>query len=219
MASLVLFLAIFLTAGAFQKAGPVGDFLFQKLSLFLGIGYYLIPLAFLLIAIAIYIDIKKKFSKIRIFGIFLFLISTLGFIDLISEQGGWLGSILSKTENFLGPYMALTLSLILTAISLTIIFDSVPKFKKREKENFAEKKGGLSEKERKNLQSNLDLNEKTEKKKLFNLKNESQNNKIDNEKIEQTEEKKVFKISTFEKKKLESDGEKMSERVQESYNL
>ncbi len=145
VAGILLFIAIFMGAAPFAASGPVGTFLYEKLSIFLGVGYYLVPISFLILAMTFYADIKRKFNKVKIFGILLFLISALGFIDLISGKGGWLGHILSKMENYLGSAMSVILSLILVAISQVIIFDTVPKIGRGEEDDNA--RDDLSEEE------------------------------------------------------------------------
>jgi len=88
-----IFFSIFLFSAAFSYAGPVGDFFFEKLTILLGVGYFIVPVLFLALAFVFLKNINSRFSKIKIFGSLLFLISALGFIDLIFQKGGFLGGL------------------------------------------------------------------------------------------------------------------------------
>ncbi len=196
-ASLILFISLFFAAAAFGQGGKLGDFLFQKLSIFLGVGYFLIPLGFFLLSISFFKDIKKKINKVKIFGLILFIISALGFIDLVSDRGGWLGSIISQTEQYLGTPMSIVLSLFLVAISQVIIFDSVPSF------NFGKKE------EDEEGEIEIEINQGKNKLKLGKVKKEKVLNLFDGDekKVEEKKEKKKgessFIISGLGKKKKE----------------
>ncbi len=202
-AALLFFLFIFMIAASFGAAGKVGDFLYENLEKVFGVGYYLIPISFFMLATSFIKDIKKQFTKIKFFGILLFVTSGLGFIDIVFEKGGYLGSIISETQNFLGTGMSIVLSLVMLIISQVIIFDGIPKFKKKE-----EKEEHLEEVlEQKSLGTPIKSNETGFFGNKKNTPPEDMEQKI--------EEKKVFTISGFEKKSSLNEGEKMSEKIQE----
>ena len=217
IAAILFFVAIFMMAAAFAGAGPVGDFLYRNLEKFFGVGYYLVPVSFLILAAAFFKDIKKQFTNIKLFGILLFIVAGLGFIDIIFENGGYLGAIISKTQNFFGPWMSIVLSIIMLVISQVIIFDGIPKIKRKEKaEEYVEYTDELSEEEEKNIAKTSGVPIKSNQKSLFAKKNTQKDTPSAEEMVEKPEEKKTFKISGFEKKKLENEGDKMSEKISQS---
>ena len=52
IAVLFFVLAIFLSLSAFEKGGPVGAWIFDKLKMLVGMGYYLLPILFFILAIS-----------------------------------------------------------------------------------------------------------------------------------------------------------------------
>lgn len=88
--------AIFILAG-FQEAGPAGSFFFQAFKKVFGWGYYLLPAISFLIALSFIGEAAgSSFLLISIGGV-LFLISGLGFIDLISPGSG--GIMITASHN------------------------------------------------------------------------------------------------------------------------
>ena len=222
IAILLIFVAIFLIAGAFQKAGSVGDFLYKNLSDVMGIGYYLLPLSAIIFAISFFKNIDKQFTKIKAFGFALFIISGLGFIELVFSQeggyagGGYIGAILAKTENYLGAPMAVVLSLIILIISQIIIFDGIPKIKSSKNKEELPFTENLSENEENKVFNNLNSTTEKPTQKLFTV-GRNPNNIGDTK--EKKEEKKIFKISAFEKNNSEKEGNSMTEKITENKNF
>jgi S-DNA-T family DNA segregation ATPase FtsK/SpoIIIE len=214
MGVLLIFIAIFLIAAAVESAGPVGNFLYNNFEKLMGVGYYLLPLSAIIFSIVLFKDIKKKVTKIKIFGFALFLISGLGFIELVFSQGGYFGTLLAKTEIYLGPFMSVILSIITLVISQIIIFDGVPKisiFRKTEELEYSE---NLPEQEEEKILKSSTAPIKSTKSLFFNKKKKEETDST----IEKKEEKKVFKISAFEKNKSKDEGENMTEKIK-SNNL
>jgi S-DNA-T family DNA segregation ATPase FtsK/SpoIIIE len=218
IAIFLIFITIFLIASAFNFAGPIGEFLYKYLYMFMGIGYYLLPISALIFSITFLKDIEKKFTKIKMFGFGLFLISGLGFIELVFGGGGYLGMIISKTQDYLGAPMAVVLSLIFLIISQVIIFDGIPKIN-RKKNNIRKVKYSeeLSEEEEKKILESSE-SPKNSTQKLFSFKKDNLNNHSEGDSIEKKEEKKIFKISAFEKNKSEKDGDSMTKKIMENNN-
>lgn len=218
IATMLFFVAIFMMAAAFQTAGPVGDFLYSNLETFFGIGYYLIPASFFILAMAFFKDIEKRFVNIKFFGIMLFIVAGLGLIDImLPGRGGYLGDGISRIENLFGPAMSIVLFIVMLIISQVIIFDGIPRLKKKEiAEEYVEYTDELSEIEREKIAKSSAAPINFGQKSLFSRKTAPNNQNItpaEEEMIEEKEEKKVFKISGFEKNKLENEGKKMSEKI------
>ncbi len=124
-----VFFIIFLLA-SFHKAGFVGDEIFYWLSVLLGIGYFLIPLFFLMLAISFFKAEEKEFNRIKIFGGMLFFVSGLGMIDLVSRtyftpEGGKLGWVISTPLLKLFGFAASAIILLaVIVISCLVIFET-----------------------------------------------------------------------------------------------
>ncbi|MDE2116587.1 MAG: DNA translocase FtsK 4TM domain-containing protein, partial [Patescibacteria group bacterium] len=99
VASIVFFvLAIFTALAIWDKAGIVGHYTFHGLSYLLGVGYYLLPLIFVVLALTFLRNIHKRFDPAKLYGATLFLVSLLGIIDIVSPtadgsipSGGYIG--------------------------------------------------------------------------------------------------------------------------------
>ena len=85
-------LATLTVLAVWEKAGPVGHYTFSGLSFLLGIGYYLLPLIFIAFGISSLISLHRKFDSLKLIGFSLFLLSSLGIIDILSAgNGGFIG--------------------------------------------------------------------------------------------------------------------------------
>lgn len=132
--SFFIFFAVLFLAAAFEKAGKIGEMIYSNLEEFFGVGYYVFPILFLIIAFVFFKNLKKDFTKIKMAGAGIFTIATLGFIDLVSDEGGSFGSFVSSVKEYLGSEMSGFLFLIFIGISLVIMFDGIPVIKKKVEE-------------------------------------------------------------------------------------
>ncbi len=111
-------------------AGPVGKEIYHLLSILLGIGYFLIPVFFLMLSVSFFKAEEKKFNKIKLLGGILFFISGLGIIDLVSKQywtaqGGKLGWLISAPLfNMFNFYASAVILIALLVISCLILFET-----------------------------------------------------------------------------------------------
>ncbi len=89
-------IATFLVLARFGIGGVVGTFLFSWLSWLLGVGYLLLPLSLVLLAILIFKSFERHFGIIQLVSMFVFLLSALGMINLVFPgDGGILGKAVS----------------------------------------------------------------------------------------------------------------------------
>lgn len=213
----LIFITIFLMAAPFGSAGKIGGFIYKNLNLFMGVGYYLLPISSLIFAIDFFRDIKKKITKIKYFGFGLFLVSGLGFIELVfTDKGGWLGGIISGIKNGVGEAMAIIFSILILIISQVIIFDGIPKIKRRKKEvREVQYYDELSDEEEKKILRSSSP-QKKETKKFFSSEKETKENPKSEDMEGKKEEKKVFKISAFEKNNSQKESETMTEKIKSS---
>ncbi|MBI5134508.1 MAG: DUF87 domain-containing protein [Candidatus Taylorbacteria bacterium] len=85
-------LAIFTSLAIWEKAGIVGHYTYLGLSYLLGVGYYLLPLIFVVLGITTIRNFHRHFDAAKIYGSLLFLLSTLGIIEIVSPTyGGFIG--------------------------------------------------------------------------------------------------------------------------------
>lgn len=115
---------IFLLAG-FEKAGVVGDDLYRGLSYLLGYGYFLIPTLFLLLGISFFRSIHHELAGLKTLGGFLFFLSGLAMLDLISHKSaGIVGSgITVPLVSLFDVYASFAILIVFIIISILILFD------------------------------------------------------------------------------------------------
>ena len=90
-------IAVFLILARFNVGGFVGSVIYKYLSWLLGIGYLLLPLSLLLLAILIFKSFDRHFGLIQLLSMFVFLLSGLSLIDLaFPGDGGVLGAAVSN---------------------------------------------------------------------------------------------------------------------------
>jgi S-DNA-T family DNA segregation ATPase FtsK/SpoIIIE len=119
-------LAIFFLFASLNKGGSLGNTVYNALSKLLGIGYYLIPITFVLLSIAFFGERNKKFYLSKSLGALLFLLSSLGVISLINlESGGFVGKMVAIPLVKLFDYpTSYVITIALAIISILIIYDS-----------------------------------------------------------------------------------------------
>ena len=124
--------ALFLILAYFGIAGIAGDISYGFLSKLFGAGFFLFPLVFILLGIALLKAVTPRFISSAISGGILFLLSSLGLLDLIFRErtgeevtGGLVGKFFAMPfiklfDQIAGGLILLTLVI----ISFIIIFDS-----------------------------------------------------------------------------------------------
>src|SRR3990167_857356 len=122
-------LSIFLMMGAFGLAGQVGTVVYDWLSYLFGFGYYLLPVIFLLLAASFLREQERDFAMPQIFGSFVLFLSSLGLINLFSETGGIVGSLISRPlDSYFHIYFSGVFLSALVVISILVIFNASIKF-------------------------------------------------------------------------------------------
>ena len=118
-------ISIFLILARFGVGGVVGDTLYKYLSLFLGVGYLLLPFSLILLAILIFQSFERHFGIVQMAGMFIFLLSGLGIINLaFPGDGGILGVWVSRPLVAAVDTSATALFLITFMVaSLVVAFD------------------------------------------------------------------------------------------------
>lgn len=126
-------LAAFFLLSAFSIAGKAGEVVYKILHFLLGYGYVLLPLLLVLLGLSFLKSKKPKLGWTRTISAFLFLLSSLGIMDVASlgknteHIGGFLGRILSTPFVALfDVYISLLFLGALLIISILIMFDTSP---------------------------------------------------------------------------------------------
>jgi DNA segregation ATPase FtsK/SpoIIIE, S-DNA-T family len=122
-------ITLFLVMAALGKGGPVGGLAFRGLTYLFGLGYYILPLAFILLAISSFKSTEKEFALPQTIGAILFFVASLGLVDLVStNSGGVVGGIISHPIFLLFDfYLSFIILFALVIISLMVIFDTAIK--------------------------------------------------------------------------------------------
>ncbi|MEK7596725.1 MAG: DNA translocase FtsK [Patescibacteria group bacterium] len=81
-------LAIFASLAIWDRAGIAGHYVFLGLSYLLGVGYYLLPLIFVVLGITFLRNLHRNFDGAKLYGSVPFLVGTLGIIDIVSPAAG-----------------------------------------------------------------------------------------------------------------------------------
>lgn len=140
-----LVLAALIILSYFNLAGIFGGYLYKFLHLSLGVGFFLMPILLIIASVVFFKSLKANIYFSTIFGILLFLISVLGFIEVLStresflnlsQAGGYLGIIAAYPIQYIfGFWASLVIFIGLFLISILITFNISFKnlFKRQEK--------------------------------------------------------------------------------------
>lgn len=122
--------SIFLTLSAFGKAGKVGSFSFTNLSYLFGIGFYILPILFIILSISFFRSLHKKLAVTHSIGGLIFFISSLSLINIsLPGRGGIIGVFISNPLlNMFDTYASVVILFALITISLIVIFDAPLRF-------------------------------------------------------------------------------------------
>lgn len=118
------FSAILILA-SFHNAGPAGEFIYNTLTGFFGLGYYLFPTIFLIMA-GVFLSGEEKKDRamtMTFLGGTLFVVAGLGLIDVLYPgRGGLVGQWMGSLEVPFGytASIIITVTIILAALILTL---------------------------------------------------------------------------------------------------
>lgn len=125
LAVLSVVLAIFLLLGAFGLSGRAGSFSYEWLFYLFGIGYYLLPVVSLLLAVSLLQEQEENFAMPQIFGSLILFLSSLGLVNLFSARGGTAGNFISKPlVSVFDIYLSAIILVALLIVSILVIFNA-----------------------------------------------------------------------------------------------
>ncbi len=120
-------LALFFLMSQFGFAGVAGGFFYDKLHFLLGVGYVLLPLLLVLLGSSFMKSEVPNFGWHRTVSSVLFLLSSLGMIDIASgtHAGGILGQVLAiPFVSLFDVYASIVFLGALLIISILVMFDA-----------------------------------------------------------------------------------------------
>src|SRR3989344_6953376 len=138
---IVTAIALIFILAAFHKAGPAGETIYNFLTVLFGLGYYLFPTIFLIIAAVFLFEKEQKRNlTITAIGATLFINAGLGLIDvLFPEKGGLIGRWIGSIETPFGYVSAIILTGAFLLIALLLTANIPLMFRKKEKLEETEK--------------------------------------------------------------------------------
>ncbi len=105
---LLCVIGLFLLLAAFGAAGIAGSDAYRLIASLLGVGYFLVPAIFFVLAAQALRPEREGFSPIKLLSSGLFFVAGLGFIEIVSNQGGLLGrAIAAPAIQYFDVYIAL----------------------------------------------------------------------------------------------------------------
>ncbi len=120
----LIIIGLFLTLAAFGAAGIAGSDAYRLFASLLGVGYFLVPLLFFMLAGNALREETGAFSIVKMAASAVFLIAGLGFVQIVSEHGGLLGSLIaSPAIQYFDIYAALVLLGGVSLISLLLLLE------------------------------------------------------------------------------------------------
>ncbi len=126
-------LTVIFLLSALHLAGPWGDGIFNFFTMLFGIGYYLLPALALIIAFTLLTESKQEVLGVSLVGAGLFILSALGFIDIISPgSGGVVGSIAGAIKTPFSVPGGIVITIAVMVISFLMILNKPLRLPKRE---------------------------------------------------------------------------------------
>src|SRR3989338_3193218 len=176
-------LTVILLLASFNLAGPAGRFIYGILGGLFGIGYYLLPIVSLIVAVVLFFSHQKKVSGATFLGAGLLIVFVLGFIDIISaDKGGYIGTGVGALELLFGKIASLVITAIGSPASLVLMLNASIKPQSREKEK---------EDEEENERPTVELKLPPEAEERASKKTSEENEKENREESEEDEEVKI----------------------------
>lgn len=133
----VIFISIaaILILASLQKAGPAGSFIYETLTKLFGLGYYLSPAIFLIMA-SMFLTGKEQKNRalmITFLGATLFVLAGLGLIDILyPDKGGLIGQWIGGLESPFGYLVSIIITATILVASLLLTLNLPIRFRKTE---------------------------------------------------------------------------------------
>lgn len=127
-------LTAILILASFQKAGPVGGFIYNILEGLFGWGYFLFPIISLFVAALFILTKERIFFGVTLIGAVIFVLSGLGLIDIIfPKEAGLIGNFIGGLELLFGYTASIILMAIFLLSALLVTFNASIHFARKPK--------------------------------------------------------------------------------------
>ncbi|MEI6864093.1 MAG: DNA translocase FtsK 4TM domain-containing protein [Candidatus Adlerbacteria bacterium] len=124
IAVFLVVVGIIFTLAYFGAAGNGGSDVYTLFNYLLGVGYFLVPMLFFILAWSALRQESNSFHPLKLVASAIFIFAGLGFVDIVSGRGGLVGdAIAHPAVNFFDIYAALILLGGLSLISLLILIE------------------------------------------------------------------------------------------------
>ena len=124
IAILLIILGILFTLAYFGAAGNGGSDLYWLFNYLLGVGYFLVPMLFFILAWSALREESAGFHPLKLLASAIFIFAGLGFVDILSGRGGLVGdAIAHPAVQFFDIYAALIILGGLSLISLLVLVE------------------------------------------------------------------------------------------------
>lgn len=123
-------LALFSILSVFGAAGLAGNLFYKSFTYLFGIGYFLLPILFIVLGISFIKLVQPRFAPSQTLGSIFFLLSTLGIIDVASlnHGSGVIGRIAAYPfVKLFGTYASILFLGAILIISILVLFDKRPR--------------------------------------------------------------------------------------------
>lgn len=119
--AIIFFALAFLSLLApFHLADPVGRYVYEFLKTWFGVGYYLLPISFVMTAVAFLKGIRADFEMSKIFSVFMFFFAGLGLMYPLAQEGGYVGKwVATPLISLIDVYA--TVAILIACISVSIL--------------------------------------------------------------------------------------------------
>lgn len=94
-AVLLIIVGAVLALAGFGAAGPAGSDAYILFGNLLGVGYFLVPILFFMLGGAALREERPAFNPLKLISSLLFLVTGLGFIEIVSGKGGLFGQAIA----------------------------------------------------------------------------------------------------------------------------
>ncbi len=123
--AIIFFLiALLFMLAPFHLADPFGKYVYEFLKTWFGMGYFLLPISFIMTSISFLRGIEAEFKLSKFFGVLLFFLSGLGLMRILADEGGHVGKwITYPLINFFGVYATALILVSCISISILITFE------------------------------------------------------------------------------------------------
>jgi len=120
---LLVVAGLFLTLASFDAAGIAGSDAYRLFAKLLGVGYFLLPVLFFVLA-GNALRPREGITTLKLIASALFFVAGLGFIQVVSHNGGLLGGVIADPSvKYLDIYASLIVLGGLTLISLLLLLE------------------------------------------------------------------------------------------------